>query len=292
MTITAPALLCAAITHDGEGCGCLSFIGAPFALLSDAITTRSTSITLSPRNKAEGTRSKTYKHFASLAITEKQQRKGKKQMADRPKKAGNAGAEVQRLTAERRAESYFLVYYNMRPRRSLPELGRLLREMGVKITDATLMRYSSDYKWQQRVAELDATITDPEKGRELGVVRDMNYRQARLGEAMQGIAAQVLSNVDHNNLDPMAATKMAKEGVLIERLALEKAASRSQTEAQIFEQVLSRVALLFQQINIIPDRDERQKRFDKGTEVIAQDSIPILLVEELNDRSTNARDAS
>tara|TARA_A100001518_G_C1193836_1_gene38763 strand:- start:147 stop:764 length:618 start_codon:yes stop_codon:yes gene_type:complete len=193
------------------------------------------------------------------------------------KKAVNRGAEAVHANSQNRADNYFLVYYTMKPRKGIKELGRFLRDLGVRVSDTTLFNYHKRYNWQDRIMELDSRIDyDPERDRQIAAVRDMNSRQARLGEAMQGIAAQVFAGIDRNALDAVAATRMAKEGVAIERLAQGEATSRSEIEIQVYSTFIRKVAVLFQQINTVDDPDERLRRFASGTDSIIREQIPMI----------------
>ena len=78
--------------------------------------------------------------------------------------SANRGAKVNQGAAQRRSESFYLVYAALGPSRSLTKLQKTLADLGLKISANTLKSYSARYNWQHRAELVD--------GVDLGEQRD------------------------------------------------------------------------------------------------------------------------
>jgi uncharacterized membrane protein YebE (DUF533 family) len=105
----------------------------------------------------------------------------------------NRGAEVNRQAAQRRADSYWLVYQALGRDRSLSKLHQTLTDLGLHVALGTLKAYSVRYNWQQCAELVDGAHTSIELA---NVPREMDERQARLGVAMQVLAREKMEVID------------------------------------------------------------------------------------------------
>ena len=120
-----------------------------------------------------------------------------------------SAAEVNQQAAQRRADSYWLVYQALGRDRSLSKLHQTLTDLGLDVALGTLKAYSVRYNWQQRAELVDGARTAIELG---NVPREMDERQAGLGVAMQVLAREQLEVVDPYRLSVRDAIRLMRVG--------------------------------------------------------------------------------
>src|ERR1051325_2736367 len=115
----------------------------------------------------------------------------------------------------RKAWTGFATFQRLGPK---SKLAAVCEETRSSLT--VVQKWSSKWKWAERAAawdaHIDATVTQPAIIKARG---EMAERQANLGKALQGRAAQGLQNIKPEKLRPTEVAALAKAGVDIERVA-------------------------------------------------------------------------
>lgn len=200
-------------------------------------------------------------------------RKLRSPMAKKP--AGNPGARSNQDLATKRAEPLFLLYHAMGPTRSLERLQRYVTGLGLKTSLKTLKSYSAQYDWQTRVRELDEAQVEFQQTEHIRVISEMNNNQARLGAALQTASVQGLRNISLNptTLSARDTGYLAEVGSKLERLARGEATTRQAVAHEVLSPVVYNIVTMFQQINLIDDRDDRQREFAMGCDAILEQAV-------------------
>ncbi len=166
----------------------------------------------------------------------------------------------------RKAELIFAVYYEGGPDRSIRRLHSDLKTMGVSISLATLKRYSNKYRWQQRIAELDAEARHQQNQRSVEGVLAMNQRHTQLAQALQGAAGSALRQLlaNESRLGGLKASDIVRLldlGLRAERNAVGASSDRRGIAIETWNTVTNNVVQIFTEINQEPDPDIRAQRF-------------------------------
>ena len=185
--------------------------------------------------------------------------------------AANRGAEANQRAAERRAESYWLVYQAMGRDRSLSKLHRTLADLGLDMAPGTLKAYSVRYNWQQRAELTDGAHTAVAL---VNVPREMDERQARLGAAMQELAREKLEVIDPYRLSVRDAIHLLRVGTDIERLARGQATTRAELTVQMLTPMINEIVALFAEVNVIEDPDTRRNVWATKADAIVEVYAP------------------
>lgn len=165
-----------------------------------------------------------------------------------------------------RAELLFLAYYQRRPDRSLKGLHSDLKTMGVRISVATLKRYSTKFRWQERIADLDAEARQQQNQRGVEDVLAMNERHTQIARALQGAGGSALQQLLANdsrlgNLKPGDIVRLVDLGLRAERSAVGASSDRREIAIETWNDVVTSVVQVFKEINEEPDPDSRADRF-------------------------------
>lgn len=96
----------------------------------------------------------------------------------------------------------------------------------------TLYAWSSRYRWQDRVQELERTATAAADEARLAALREMYERQAREGLLLQQKGTEWLRDVPGAEATPDAGIRALVEGAKLERLARGEPSDRTQTKEQ------------------------------------------------------------
>jgi hypothetical protein len=168
--------------------------------------------------------------------------------------SANKGAKVNQGAAQRRSESFYLVYAALGPSRSLTKLQKTLADLGLKISANTLKTYSARYNWQHRAELVDGAHTAVELAT---VPREMDERQGRLAVAMQALAREKLESIDPLHLSVRDAIHLLRVGTDIERLTRGQATTRAELTVQVLNPVINELVALFAEVNVIEDADTR-----------------------------------
>ena len=168
--------------------------------------------------------------------------------------SANRGAKVNQGVAQRRAESFYLVYAALGPSRSLTKLQKTLADLGLRISANTLKTYSARYNWQHRAELVDGAHTAVELA---NVPREMDERQGRLAVAMQALATEKLGVIDPYHLSVRDAIHLLRVGTDIERLTRGQATTRAELTVQVLNPVINELVALFAEVNVIEDADTR-----------------------------------
>ena len=187
-----------------------------------------------------------------------------------------------RVQTERRADAFFALYYELGPERSLEKLHKKVADLGLfNYSVKTLKRWSSDFKWQSRIAIVDATARDAEDKESAAKIARMNERQAGLGRSLQLIAQSGIKHFTDKCTDPATKTlkgiplpiqditRLVDAGVKVERLASGEVTSRHEIVKDTVNAIVLKIGILFNEVNLIEDPEERSRVFSqKGDAII------------------------
>ena len=169
-------------------------------------------------------------------------------------------------SAQERAELLFFIYYQRGPSRSIKGLHADLKTMGVPISEATLKRYSARFKWQERIATLDAQARRQQDQRAVEGMLTMYERHTQLARALQGAAGTALQSLLTNdsrltNLKPADIARLVDLGLRAERNAVGASSDRREITIEIWNDVVSSIVQVFAEVNQEPDPEVRAQRF-------------------------------
>lgn len=174
-------------------------------------------------------------------------------MERRSAKSPEAKAK-RRATMERlrraRADFWFNTYCALGRTRSLELLRDIGTAAGQKIGFTTLRQYSTDYNWQERVAEFDERIADAGARATMTDALVDEARQARLGRALQEIATLGMGKLRASGGEGLSGAEIARladVGVRIERLASGLATERRELIVSLMGFIVEHVSVLFRE---------------------------------------------
>ena len=173
-----------------------------------------------------------------------------------------------RLEARRqRAETYFWIYYNI-PDRSLERLRDFCASIGLKRHINTFKNYSVAFKWQERLAEVDAKLREERQAKQIAQIGEMNVRQAQdfrnaqvLARAGMSLIAKGFKKSGNLNLSPQDIITWLEKGAKGERLAMGEATERFEAMLYVYNAMILAIANIFTEINVIKDMRERDRQF-------------------------------
>jgi hypothetical protein len=185
----------------------------------------------------------------------------------------NPGSVVNQQAAQRRAESYYLLYASMGSDRSLSKLQETLSDLGLKVALGTLKNYSATYRWQDKSEGLDRRSTDIER---LGAMDSSSGRQARLGRVMQELAKERMDGFIERGgyLSPGDIVRFMKVGVDIERLAMGVPMERVELITSILSPVVYDIVDAFAAVNKMDDPQQRINEFARRADAIIDYHLP------------------
>ena len=175
-----------------------------------------------------------------------------------------------------RSQHFFELYFLLGPDRSIDKLREMLLRLGTNAARNTLVAYSRDFKWQERVRDLD-TAQQAERDATLQTeTTRMDDDHARLGKAMQILAArkfEALNKQTVQTLDVGDAIRMVKTGVDIERLARGAPTERKELVAYVWNVAIRDIVGLFLEVNIIKDEKQRLVAWSEGADKIVESRL-------------------
>ncbi len=130
----------------------------------------------------------------------------------------------------------FELYLSLGAGRSIEALHRTLRAdpgshgFPRAPTLRSLYAWSSRFRWQERIAELESRASEATTEAWIEQVRAMNQRQAKLALAIQQKGVQALTNIDPTSIDFPDAVRAIIESARLERLACGEATERSDVQ--------------------------------------------------------------
>ena len=110
-------------------------------------------------------------------------------------------------------------YWRLGPERSIERLHAAMEAEAKAPSLRTLYGWSSRYRWQDRVADLERKARETEDDARIAAIREMQERQAKEGLLLQQRGAQWLAQVNDEQVSPEAAIRAVVEGARLERLA-------------------------------------------------------------------------
>jgi hypothetical protein len=185
----------------------------------------------------------------------------------------NKGSVVNQQAAQRRAESYYLLYASMGSDRSLSKLQETLSDLGLNVALGTLKNYSATYRWQDKSEGLDRRSTDIER---LGAMDSSSERQVRLGRVMQELAKERMDGFIERGgyLSPGDIVRFMKVGVDIERLAMGVPMERFELITSILSPVIYDIVDAFAAVNKMDDPQQRINEFARRADAIIDSHLP------------------
>jgi hypothetical protein len=172
-----------------------------------------------------------------------------------------------------RSQHFFELYFLLGPDRSIDKLRQMLLHLGTNAARNTLVAYSRDFKWQERVRDLDsAQQAERDQTLQFETTR-MDEDHARLGKAMQILGARkfdALGKQTPETLDVGDAIRMVRTGVDIERLAKGAPTERKELVAYVWNIAIKDIVTLFLEVNIIKDEKDRLIAWTEGADRIVE----------------------
>ncbi len=167
-----------------------------------------------------------------------------------------------------RADVFFIVYYDMGPERSLEKLQIYVAGMGLKRALNTFKRYSHQYDWQQRVVEEDTRRTAQEQNDADSVRYKMMDRHSKMGKTLQSLAMagmynfqEIMEKKHRLAFNPAEIVSMAKTGSDLELRAAGEPTLKVEITTILYNVMITRLAIIFQEVNKLPTMDAREARF-------------------------------
>jgi hypothetical protein len=182
------------------------------------------------------------------------------------------------VAAAARADLLFHFYHQLGPKRSYRRLQPLLAESGLEVSLATLKRYSKRFRWQERIAELDAEARKRQREQDVAGSMAMHDRHAQLGRAMQGAAGSALQRLLANDsrlsgLKPSEIARLIDLGLRAERSAVGVSTDRREIAIEIWNDVVVEVVRIFRDINEEQDQVIRARLFSKRIDRLGDDRL-------------------
>ena len=177
-------------------------------------------------------------------------------------KKQHSTTRVAKVTRKERADVYFAAYYTMGVERSLSTLHEFITSLGGRIGASTLFNYSSEFKWQERIVEMDAKVQSRRETDIVTKIQAMNDRQAALGRGWQSLGAKrlrQLQRTDDNgeliaDISSSEALQASATGVKIERLATGQPTERKEVIVLVWNHFAIEVsAILTRALQDIPE---------------------------------------
>lgn len=170
-----------------------------------------------------------------------------------------------------KADVLFAMYYQMGHERTLKKIADLCRQIGVRASEKTLLYYSKNFHWQERILELDNQAEEQRKRDNINQVNEMNnihaqYSRAYLGlftAGMQNFNRQTQAQRDRGerpylDISVQDLGRILETAQKTERLARGEATSRTEILVETISFFVREFAQIFLMVNSIPDEDERR----------------------------------
>jgi hypothetical protein len=181
-------------------------------------------------------------------------------------------------SASARAELSFHAYYQLGATRSLRRTQTELRAAGISLSLPTLKRYSAAFRWQERIAELDADARRRHREKSVESTTAMHDRHTQLGRAMQGAGGTALQRLLSNDarlagLTPSDIARLVDLGLRTERSAVGVATDRREITLEVWNDVVVTVVRLFRDVNEEPDPRTRARLFARRLDRLADERL-------------------
>jgi len=124
------------------------------------------------------------------------------------------------------------------------------------------------FKWQERLAEVDAKLREERQAKQIAQIGEMNVRQAQdfrnaqaLARAGMSLIAKGFKKSGNLNLSPQDIITWLEKGAKGERLAMGEATERFEAMLYVYNAMILAIANIFTEINVIKDMRERDRQF-------------------------------
>ena len=121
-------------------------------------------------------------------------------------------------------------YWRLGPERSIERLHAAMEAEAKAPSLRTLYGWSSRYRWQDRVADLERRARAADDEARIQAIREMQERQAKEGLLLQQRGTQWLAQINDEQASPEAAIRAVVEGARLERLARGEATERTEIQ--------------------------------------------------------------
>lgn len=153
-----------------------------------------------------------------------------------------------------KAAAVFHEYCLLGPSRSLRKLAQKLRQSNDKpiATESTLMVWSSEHNWQERVKEFDKEQAEERHRKQEQEIERMNQEHALLGrtQALRAVK-QIEELIKLQKFGSQAAVQLLKVSTDLERLARGAATDRQEVTGKDGEPIAS-----YRAVFVIPEVEE------------------------------------
>ena len=182
---------------------------------------------------------------------------------------------INQTSVQQKANALFMVYLMMGPERTLEKLFDICTDYGLKTSISALKQYSVKFDWQSQLQEANQVAQVKQKQDHSNVIMEMNDRQSRLGQAMQNLSGRGLPRIRDNitQLSARDSVMLGDVGSKLERLARGEATTRQEITNQMISPVIYNIVTMFQQVNLLEDREERQREFALGCDSILEQAV-------------------
>lgn len=172
-----------------------------------------------------------------------------------------------------RADLLFAVLVQLGPEGSLELLHLHLRTMGISVSLSTLKRYSSQFAWQERLAEHAAKAANATNDRSLKSALAVHERHVQIARAVQGAGGKALQELlqDDARLEamrPVDIARLIELGLKAERDALGHSRNRRDAALSLANLITERVVDLFTRVNEGAEPLARARAFALGLDAI------------------------
>lgn len=137
---------------------------------------------------------------------------------------------MRETTAHRNA---FSAYWELGADRSIERLRAYLAEERRAPSLRSLYKWSSEFRWQDRINKLEAEARREEDELRIAAIREMYERHAREALLLQQRGTEWLANMDGTRLKPDTAIRAVVEGVRMERLAKGEPTDRKEIQGEL-----------------------------------------------------------
>jgi len=190
------------------------------------------------------------------------------------------GSEANRQAAQRRAESYELLYLSLGRERSLTKLRQTLADLGLSVSLNTLKSYSSRYGWSEKARRHDEAhaVDDAALAN-----TDMASRHADMAVAMQELAGRTLERLLEQpdlQLSVREVCRMVEVGVRIERQARNADVTRHEIVLTVINPFMIAIVNLFKEVNGIMDEQTRLEMWVERADALLFQHLPPELMEQ------------
>jgi len=168
------------------------------------------------------------------------------------------------MKEHRLAREAFDQYWRLGADRSIERLRGVLDATGRAPHLRTLYRWSADFHWQDRIADLEHTAAEEEQARRIEEARQMNERHLNEGLLLQRWGAERLTAMEPERATASDATRAIIEGARLERDARGPAALEATASPRSDALYQRLTGMTEESLADLVDALERERRDGRG----------------------------